>query len=100
MQDDGDETDDFGEGDSSREDPPNPEPPGKEAETKTKGGEVAIVARMVAESSDMCARSARAAETVIFTCMLGHKSSVKKVRAAMEDAGSRVGAHVSVSAHS
>jgi len=84
-QEDEDESDDFG--DSSREEPLNPDPPGKGAETKTRGGEVAMVARMIAESREITRRSARAADSVIFTSMLGHKSSVKRVRAVLEDAG-------------
>ena len=84
-QEDEDESDDFG--DSSREEPLNPDPPGKGAETKTRGGEVAMVARMIAESREIARRSVIAAGSVIFTSMLGHKSSVKRVRAVLEDAG-------------
>ena len=46
-----------------------------------------MVARMVAESKEIARRNARAADSVIFTSMLGHKSSVKRVRAVLEDAG-------------
>ena len=84
-QEDEEESDDFG--DSSREEPLNPDPPGKGTETKTRGGEVAMVARMVAESKEIARRSVIAADSVIFTSMLGHKSSVKRVRAVLEDTG-------------
>ena len=46
-----------------------------------------MVARMIAESREIAQRSEKAADSVIFTCMLGHKTSVKKVRAVLEDAG-------------
>ena len=46
-----------------------------------------MVARMITESREIAVKSVKAADIVIFTCMLGHKTSVKKVRAALEDAG-------------
>lgn len=46
-----------------------------------------MVTRMIAESREIAQRSAKAANSVIFTCMLGYKTSVKKVRAALDDAG-------------
>lgn len=46
-----------------------------------------MVARMIAESREIAQGSAKAADSVIFTCMLGHKASVKKVRAALDESG-------------
>jgi 23S rRNA A1618 N6-methylase RlmF len=63
--------------DDSREEL-NPVPAGKEGELRTKGGEVGLIAKMVGESAHLDRK-------IIFTCMIGHKASVKKVKTAMEE---------------
>ena len=54
-------------------------PAGSEHEMKTKGGEVEFVSRMIKESS------AGDSAATIFTCMLGHKSSIKPVKRVLQD---------------
>ncbi len=72
----------------------SPSPAGKDAEMRTRGGEVAFLSKMVADSVALVKGGQVAQLPLFFTSMVGHKSSVKAVRKVIEETAQGAGLQV------